>query len=333
MPPSLNKDILTEIVEQLLKNGNQDSVIQFCISGKEPLKALIKVFALIKHVELYDDYYTFGLDNKKCCEFYIYDKNEPYFRSLMLFSGDSVTNLQMDFSKESSVKFYQPFLDKISEIKKLTILSIPSCCKQNDTIKFIRIFSSTIKEFSINPFLMNNLIRDSLTLEKLTILQNNDKFFFQFCPQTSAMIFENSALVKELHFNVDVGDVRDLFQSVSFTEYMITFSSLEHIKFYVTNNIILSFTHRYYSHITDDIYNLENAIKYSVNVPSKVTYFIQYPVVYRYIDFSDTPFMTDSLFKEYEYDDNVHDVYCLRQKLESAGMKPVDLEIHVAKST
>uniref|UniRef100_A0A914PCY4 Uncharacterized protein n=1 Tax=Panagrolaimus davidi TaxID=227884 RepID=A0A914PCY4_9BILA len=256
--PSLNNDILTDIIKQLLKNGNQDSVIQFGLSGKEPLKALIKVFALIKHVVLYDDYYTFGLDGNKCCELYIYDKNEPYFRSLMLFIGDSVTNLHMDFSKESSVEFYHPFLGKISEIK---------------------------------------------------------------------------TLVKELHFNIDVGDVNDLFQGVSFAEYMTAFSSLEHIKFNVTTNIILSFTHRYYSHITDDIYNLENAVKYSVNAPSKVTYFIQYPVIYHNTDFSDTPFMTDSLFKEYEYDDNVHNVYCLRQTLESAGMKPVDLEIHVAKST
>uniref|UniRef100_A0AC34G3Z7 Uncharacterized protein n=1 Tax=Panagrolaimus sp. ES5 TaxID=591445 RepID=A0AC34G3Z7_9BILA len=45
--PSLNQDVPFDIGQKLIENGDTEDVIRFGLSGKEPLKALGKLFAFI----------------------------------------------------------------------------------------------------------------------------------------------------------------------------------------------------------------------------------------------------------------------------------------------
>uniref|UniRef100_A0AC35G8A6 Uncharacterized protein n=1 Tax=Panagrolaimus sp. PS1159 TaxID=55785 RepID=A0AC35G8A6_9BILA len=172
--PSLNRDILNEICEKLIIDGNQNAIFNFAFSGKESLEAIKWKFSTITHLELYNDCYKIGWD-KPSTTFYL-NSAEIYTEKLMKFIGGKVRSLHLD----TCILVYFPILDNILQTRKLETISIGKHCHLDDAYELISHCSKSAKHLKILRFLRMKKFKKRLKLDLLTITENACPNFFFF---------------------------------------------------------------------------------------------------------------------------------------------------------
>uniref|UniRef100_A0AC34FLQ0 DUF38 domain-containing protein n=1 Tax=Panagrolaimus sp. ES5 TaxID=591445 RepID=A0AC34FLQ0_9BILA len=348
----LNHEVLFDIGKQLIEDGDAENVYKFAVSGKEPYKAMAKVFASLTNVELYTTYYTVGWKDK-CCEFEL-GREKPHSKFLFNQIGNSVTTLHI----HSFVPLYQSILDKIVTKKHLDTLYVSdTACNNSVLYKFISRCPSTLKNVSIPNLKMTKTFRDSLNLQTLTISNFREPHFPRFCCKTASLEFSNRnefsflvanfwhavdikhtisphiSTIKELTFNETTFYWRILHEGnqIDYILYLMKhFSSLETLKFNYTwcgreKDYFdpLIYVKRRIRHLNDIIDTASQS-----QLPSKITcsfYKSTKNLVFPNLE------VLKKIFRHFEYDETPSDFHCFQRTLQSVGNKESIFEVKISK--
>uniref|UniRef100_A0A914QTC7 Uncharacterized protein n=1 Tax=Panagrolaimus davidi TaxID=227884 RepID=A0A914QTC7_9BILA len=187
----LNRDILNEICEKLILNGNQNAIYNFAFSGKESLKALKWKFSTITHLELCDDCYKIGWD-KPLMTFHLHSPN-IHTEKFMEFIGGNVKSLHFDTCNT----IYLKILDNVMYSKKLDTISLGKNCHPDDVVELLSFFYESIKHFKAIEFMMFKKFKKVLNLDSLTIMEHPGSLFcthfVKICGTPSTLIVQQKS--------------------------------------------------------------------------------------------------------------------------------------------
>uniref|UniRef100_A0A914QC05 Uncharacterized protein n=1 Tax=Panagrolaimus davidi TaxID=227884 RepID=A0A914QC05_9BILA len=111
--PCLSRDILFDVGEKIIENGDSDIVTRYTLSGKQSLQAMKNVSATVKHLELYEDHFIIGWD-QKC-----YKLHKPNLKFFTTCIGNSVIVLHINFTIYGPNTKYQRIIDKVIDRKRM----------------------------------------------------------------------------------------------------------------------------------------------------------------------------------------------------------------------
>uniref|UniRef100_A0A914P2R0 Uncharacterized protein n=1 Tax=Panagrolaimus davidi TaxID=227884 RepID=A0A914P2R0_9BILA len=227
--PCLSRDILFDVGEKIIENGDSGIVTRFTLSGKQSLQAM--------------------KNDQKCYK--LHKSNLKFFTSCI---GNSVIDFHINFTFYEPTSKYQRIIDKVIDRKQLESLSIAANLYIPITLlnKLFTNLSSTLKKVSIPDRWLSSTFRDVLDLDSLTVL-NASEHLPMFCCKTKSFTIDNMKLFQK--YIVIVALRRQL------SEAMKYFSLIESIKY----NIPMTFK----IGIRETIASYNEFIKKAVKIPPK----------------------------------------------------------------
>uniref|UniRef100_A0A914Q1E2 Uncharacterized protein n=1 Tax=Panagrolaimus davidi TaxID=227884 RepID=A0A914Q1E2_9BILA len=184
-PGTLVPELLFDIGNKFVEDGESDALIKFALSGKLQFQAVVKVFDSITTLKLCETCFFIGGNDNPCCKFGLKTDN-PQSPILVQLIGNSIKNLQLNCNiSDGKCQMYQSFIDVIVAKKQLTSFSADVCCSRTFLAEFLPHFSSTLKNLVVPSKLMSAAFCDSFDLDSLTVLNTMELNFSMLCKTLS----------------------------------------------------------------------------------------------------------------------------------------------------